>query len=219
MLLANQPMTNHYKYPRTPHLPWSPGVSEDDLRKKSIASFEGENIVITEKMDGENTTLYRDYSHARSLDSTHHPSRDWLKQWHSTIAHTIPEGWRIAGENLFARHSVAYEHLTSYFYGFSIWNDENVCLSWPETLEWFDLLGVHPVPELYRGPWDEKLIQAIDINSSKSEGYVVRKLGAFTYANFGQSVAKWVRKNHVQTDNHWMHAEIVPNQLTNNDNE
>lgn len=36
-------------------------------------------VVITEKMDGENTTLYRDGLHARSLDSRHHPSRNWVK--------------------------------------------------------------------------------------------------------------------------------------------
>jgi len=212
-------MTSYHKYPRTPHLPWSPGATDDDTRTTSLSSFEGSVVVVTEKMDGENTTLYCDHSHARSLDSRHHPSRDWLKQWHSRFAHTIPVGWRICGENLYARHSVAYEHLSSYFYGFSIWNESNRCLSWPETLEWFELLGVHPVPELYLGPWNEKVIQEIEIDPSVSEGYVVRKLESFSYTEFDQSIAKWVRTGHVQTNKHWMHAEIVPNQLVDRDNE
>lgn len=206
-------MTTHYKHPRTPHLPWSPGLTEDDVRKTSLSSFLNCEIVVTEKMDGENTTLYCDHSHARSLDSRHHASRDWLKSWHSSFARTIPVGWRICGENLYARHSIAYNALVSYFYGFSVWNEDNICLSWSETLEWFEMLGVEPVKEIYRGQWDEKLLRDLKIDTDNSEGYVVRMAGQFSYSQFNQCVAKWVRTGHVQTEKHWMHAEIVPNQL------
>ena len=68
------------KYPRTPHLPWSPGASQDDVFSLDARHFEGQTVIITEKMDGENTTLYRDYLHARSVDGRHHPSRNWVKQ-------------------------------------------------------------------------------------------------------------------------------------------
>ena len=47
------------------------------------------------------------------------------------------------------------------------------------------------------------------------EGYVVRLADRFTYAQFKQSVAKWVRPNHVQTDQHWMQSEIIPNGIQN----
>lgn len=43
-----------YKYPRTPHLPWSPGATSDDKYISSFESFRGKQIVVTEKMDGEN---------------------------------------------------------------------------------------------------------------------------------------------------------------------
>lgn len=68
--------------------------------------------------------------HARSVDSRHHISRDWLAQFHSSIAYNIPEGWRICGEYLYAKHSIFYENLPSYFLGFSIWNEKkmNACL-------------------------------------------------------------------------------------------
>ena len=164
--------------------------------------FEGQQVIVTEKMDGENTSLYCDHIHARSLDSRHHPSRDWIKQWHGTMAYTIPQDWRICGENLYAKHSVAYEQLASYFYGFSIWNQDNVCLSWPETEEWFELLGIHPVPVLYQGCWDESAIRALSVETHTMEGYVVRLADAFTYQDFTRSVAKWVRPHHVQTDQH-----------------
>ena len=64
------------KYPRTAHLPWSPGATADDIYQGKLSSFEGKYVVVTEKMDGENTTLYRDYMHARSVDSRFHPSRN-----------------------------------------------------------------------------------------------------------------------------------------------
>jgi RNA ligase len=109
-------MSQRYKYPRTPHLSFSPGVSEDDIQLNSNQIFANSDIVITEKLDGENTTFYPDYLHARSLDSRHHPSRTWVKALHASIAHNIPLGWPICGENLYARHSIAYKNLKSYFF-------------------------------------------------------------------------------------------------------
>lgn len=208
-------MSHYFKYPRTPHLPWSQSIASDDLRAMDATQFQGKQVVITEKMDGENTSIYRDKIHARSLDSRHHESRNWVKRWHAIIAHEIPTGWRICGENVFAQHSVAYENLESYFYGFSIWNDSNLCLSWEDTLEWFTLLGVSSPPVLYNGIWDPKSVRGLRVDTEKVEGYVVRLYDAFAYEDFSKSIAKWVRRNHVQTDEHWMHSEIIPNTLAN----
>jgi hypothetical protein len=205
--------SQRYKYPRTPHLPWSRGTSTDDVHVEHCAAFEGQEVVVTEKMDGENTSLYREGMHARSLDSRHHASRDWVKAWHGSVAHEIPAGWRFCGENLFARHSVAYSGLRSYFYLFSVWDAENNCLSWPETVEWAELLGCAPPKVLYAGLWNATAIKKLRVDESVSEGYVVRLAKGFAYADFSKSVAKWVRRNHVQTDQHWMYAQIVPNQL------
>lgn len=74
-----------YKYPRTPHLSFSPGVGEDDLKLNRHKIFANCQVVVTEKLDGENTTLYRNYIHARSLDSRHHPSRAWVKALQASI--------------------------------------------------------------------------------------------------------------------------------------
>ena len=62
-------MEGLYKYSRTPHLPISPGGTDDDKRLKDYSNFIGNDIVITEKMDGENSNLYPNYFHARSKDS------------------------------------------------------------------------------------------------------------------------------------------------------
>lgn len=205
------------KYPRTPHLPWSKGGTSDDAYLFDVDHFAGKEVVVTEKMDGENTTMYRDAIHARSLDSQHHPSRDWVKALHGMIATELPEHWRFCGENVYAQHSIVYQELSSYFYLFSVWNEENVALSWDETLEWANLLSLETVPVLYRGVYDsnviDELTDAIDTNTQ--EGYVIRLAERFQFEAFGRSIAKWVRKGHVQTDQHWMHAPVVPNGLKN----
>jgi hypothetical protein len=207
--------TTRVKYNRTNHLPWSLGRTEDDKVLKNLSVFQGRRVVVTEKMDGENTTLYSDGLHARSVDSKNHPSRNWLKSFHAGMQSDIPEGWRVCGENMFARHSIGYEELSSYFLGFSVWNEKNVCLSWGETEEWFHLLGVEPVRVLYQGVWDEEKIKALwnESMSEKMEGYVVRTEDAFPYGKFKENVAKFVRPTHVQTQTHWMHQEVVPNGL------
>ncbi|GAA0394269.1 hypothetical protein Acor_66270 [Acrocarpospora corrugata] len=200
-------------YPRTPHLPWSPGVHSDDIRARGLTGLAGREVVVTEKLDGENTTLYPDGLHARSLDSAHHPSRTWVKGLHGRIARSIPPGWRICGENLFARHSIAYQDLDSWFYAFSVWNGDQ-CLDWDRTANFTRKLGI-PVPRvLWRGLFDERTIQALRLDRTRQEGYVVRTVEGFTRDEFADRVAKWVRPNHVQTATHWMTAPVVENGLS-----
>lgn len=204
------------KYPRTMHLEWSENLQNDDRRLLTEKYFAGEEVVVTEKMDGENTTMTRDYMHARSLDSGYHPSRAWVKQLHGRIQREIPEGWRICGENLFALHAIPYS-LTSYFLTFNVW-DRGRCFSWDDTVAYASMLGLETVPVLWRGIWDrEKLIEiAQQIDVEKCEGYVVRVARAFDAHEFSRVVAKFVRKNHVPPDAHWMERPVIPNKLIEN---
>ena len=208
--------SQRYKYPRTPHLSFSPGIGEDDLKLDRDRLFDRCQIVVTEKLDGENTSLYTDGIHARSVDSRHHPSRAWVKALQASISNDIPQGWRICGENVYAKHSIAYENLTSYFYLFSVWNQDNYCLSWAETQEWAEILGLELPAVIYRGMWDEAKIKAIasSLDEDVCEGFVVRKIEQFHYDDFALNVAKWVRPNHVQSSEHWMYQEVVPNRLS-----
>jgi hypothetical protein len=153
-------MTQRYKYPRTLHLPWSEKRGDDDKVLNDVSMFENKSVVVTAKMDGENTTLYNDGTHARSIDSSNHPSRDWVKGLQGRIGYQIPEGMRICGENLYARHTVAYENLRDYFMVFSIWEGDK-CLSWKETVEWCELLDLQTVPVIWEGTWDEKAIREL----------------------------------------------------------
>lgn len=206
----------YVKYGRTFHLPWSPGVHDDDRVNHDLSAFEGERIIVTLKRDGENTSMYTDKIHARSLDSRGGEDRAWVKALWARIAHDLPANWRVVGENLWAKHSIAYDDLTSYFEGISIWNERNRCLGADETREYFDLLGITPVPVLYDGPWNVKAIRAVekDLDWTKDEGYVVRVAREFDYRDFRRVVAKFVRKGHVQTTKHWRAGgNFVPNKL------
>jgi hypothetical protein len=206
-------METRTKYPRTFHLPWSLGATSDDKVLKSVDHFFGKEVVVTEKMDGENTTLYRDGFHARSIDSKHHESQAYVKRLQGEIGHLIPENFRICGENLFAKHSIHYNNLTSYFMVFNIWEGDK-CLSWEETVEWAELLGLQTVPVLYNGAFDEERIKSCYTKNrelDEQEGYVVRVSESFSYGDFHKSVAKFVRKNHVQTEEHWKNQIIVKN--------
>lgn len=164
-------------------------------------------------MDGENTSMYQCKIHARSIDSKAHSSRNWVKNLWNEIRYDIPTGWRICGENLYAKHSIGYKDLKSYFYGFSIWNEENICLSWDNTVEWFELLGIVSVPVLYRGIFDEEKLRQLSVDKEKQEGYVVRFSNSFRYEDFSKSVAKFVRFNHVTTSKHWMYSKVEKNLL------
>lgn len=217
-------MSDYYKYPRTPHVHFSGGATDDDRtfsREEFLDSqiAKADEIVVSEKMDGESAGIYRDNYHARSLDSRHHPSRDWIKRLQGRIGHLIPKGWKVAGENLFAEHTVRYESLPSYFMVFSIWDENQIALDIDRTLEWCQLLELPHVPILYRGPFDlDKLKEIADgLDPETQEGFVVRDAGSFHHDNFDQHIAKYVTSNFKEkmknSDEHWMHKEVVPNKL------
>jgi len=205
--------TKYVKYQRTHHLPWSPGVHDDDRIIGDLSDLEKANeVVVTVKMGGECSSLYSDHIHARSVESDDHPTRHWVKNLWSRIRFDIPDGWRICGENLQGRHSIGYDDLPSLFLVFSVWDDMNVCLPWDETKEWAELLGLKTVPQFYRGPFDRDAIQGCFdsmFHTETTEGYVVRVAGSFGYREFRTKVAKWVRGGHVKTTKHWMRGGPV----------
>lgn len=223
--------TPYVKYGRTFHLPWSPGAHDDDKTLHDASQFYGKRVIITKKMDGENTSAYSDgHVHARSIDSKGGEDRAWVKQFLvNNVCFNLPEGWRVCGENLWAEHSIHYYDLPSYFMGFSIWNERNVCLSWDETLEYFELLNITPVPVLFDGLYEDLLAPHLKeystscsvlrdierkLNPERDEGYVIRVADAFKYSEFKSSIAKYVRAGHVQTTKHWRAGRaFVPNGL------
>jgi hypothetical protein len=180
----------------------------------SLNGLKVDDLLVTEKMDGENTTIHCSGTHARSPDSRYHPSRNWIKRFAANISPFLEENERIVGENLFARHSIAYDALPSYFLGFA-WIVDGEVQPWDLTLNRFKSLGITPVPSLYRGPFKDGLFEdlASALDTSKHEGFVVRIAGAYCEADMQTYMGKYVRNGHVQSDKHWMHADLIPNTL------
>lgn len=209
--------SRYVKHPRLYHFPWSESLTDDDRMLRDLSGMIGKEVIVTEKADGEQTTIYNDYLHARSIDGPSHASRNMVKSFAAQWQYGLSENQRVCGENVFAAHSIAYDAnnpAPHHFLGFSMW-EGMTCLSWDETMENFEILGITPVRQMWRGVFDEKAIRAL-YNPARDwntvEGYVVRLTDSFGYGEFRKSVAKYVRKDHVQTTQHWRHGQrIIPN--------
>lgn len=214
--------THLVRFPRTYHEPRSPGMNGDDRAHAGLRHFEGRTVAITVKRDGANTTIYPtgDF-HGRSPDAPPSPAQGPARAEAAAWQYDIPERWRVVAENLYRKHSIAYDDLPCYLLGFHVWADawtdpetgvtlRNVCLPWSETLEMFELLGVEPVQTIYQGPFDQRIVDALRFDAERMEGWVMRDAGAIPYGRYPALVAKHVRADH----NHLhgsRHARIVPN--------
>jgi len=207
---------NSKKYPKTWHVPWSTGTS-DDKTLDDDNDFKGLQIVQTLKMDGENTSIYRNGMHARSMESANHPSQSWVKQLAGQIGWQLDDETRICGENLYALHTVPYTDLESYFMLFSVWTLDE-CWNWQDTKKFADYLRLITVPVIYEGVYDPmKIIEAFQPYKESHEGYVIRNQESFQYKDFKHNVAKFVnpgfRQTLKQSTVHWASAPVVPNKL------
>ena len=235
--------TNYYKYPRTFHLPYSPKRGSDDKVLIDDSDFEGKQVIVMEKMDGENTSMYADYLHARSIDSTQDESHRWLERFRNAILPQLEHlnKWRICGENLFYKHTVFYQDLVSIFLPYSIWVENEVknenqsshySLSWQETKTIFDKIGISYPNIIYEGIYDKKMIlkkfekyklnfknQSKETQNRKVEGFVIRLEDSFLYKDFSKSVAKYVCDDfEITSSKHWRYEVKTLNQLKNNQN-
>lgn len=216
------------KYPRTPHVPFSPGGTKDDRRIASVEPFLNVDIVVTEKMDGSNVCVERDACYARShVSAPSHPSFDAFKALHARIRHGILPGYQVFGEWLYARHSIDYDRLPGFFLVFGVRDVQaGLWCAWNEVTDWAERLGVPTVPVLLRGHVAsasafqrlvDGLATAPSPYGSAREGVVVRLADRFPDQAFEASVAKWVRSQHVQTDDHWKTKAIVKNRVKKSD--
>lgn len=201
------------KYGRTYHLPWSPGTTSDDKISNDITSLIGSEIVITEKLDGENTGMTNDGVYARSHATfTTSPWSREVRQLHNLkVKGNLSEDEFLFGENLEGIHSIEYTNLKSYFYIFGL-RDNKIWVPWKSVEEYSYLLDIPTVPVLFKGVINtekelkelvEELVSKRSELGGEIEGIVVRNAGVFHNDDFAENVSKWVRPNHVQTDEHW----------------
>lgn len=212
------------KYGRTFHYPFSPGTTSDDRINfdywKHLESIE--KVVHTEKLDGENTCLNQYGVFARShAATTRHPWANYLKErWH--ICKNDLGDLEIFGENLYAIHSIEYQELEQHFYVFAVRNLDQ-WLNWDEVKFYAGMLDFPTVPELdfleisttNQGDFEADILNivkqksafdSVDVQSQlpcRMEGIVTRNVAAYPVAEMSKNVFKYVRKDHVKTDEHW----------------
>jgi hypothetical protein len=201
------------KYPRTYHFPFSPGTTSDDRINKDYSSLIGVPIVITEKLDGENNAIVRNGVYGRShAEFSRNPWTVKTKELHAQIGYLLLNDEYVFGENMYAEHSLIYNNLTSPFYMFGMRIGETWC-SYSDLRVFSEILEIPRVPTLFSGicKTEKELQELIEklvkepstLGCEQKEGVVVRLEREFSDREFSTSVMKWVRKGHVQTDEHW----------------
>jgi len=211
------------KYERTYHFPFSPGQTGDDKVQPDYWQHisKMERIVMTEKMDGENNCLNRYGVFARSHAApTVSPWSARLRERWAQIHNDLGE-LEIFGENLYAVHSIEYTRLEDYFFVFAARFSDR-WLGWEEVCFYANALDlpVVPVLNISEPPGSEQVFRKIVIDFSGAEsqlgsidantgvkcsreGIVLRDFNAFPAGDMSTHVLKYVRKDHVQTSEHW----------------
>jgi RNA ligase len=182
------------EYPRTYHLPDSPGAAASDPIQRDLSWLDGE-LVVTEKLDGGNLIFTRDAMHGRSPEEWDRPAK---ALWAMT-AYRIPDHWRVCGASMWVRRSIAYRDLPGVFIVFGIWDETDTLLGWDDTVDWAERLELPVVPVLYRGASlsAARSAWARRCDSATSAGFVVRSAGRIRAAEFSRELLQWVRPNHV----------------------
>ena len=215
------------KYPRTPYWPTSPSMPADALHIEHPESFLHNPVVVTEKLDGSNTLLYRGNVYGRSiLEPSEAKWYGMVKKWHAwkTLSE---EDVMIYGEDIYGVHSIVYdpvpENATFYVFGMRVGE---------EFVDWSDMeskmadLDIPVVPVLFKGQFDtlqeinDFVMDSHGPRSSsqlggETEGIVIRMAGSFDVQDFAYNVCKSVRPDHVQPHvSHWRKrwnpCEITP---------
>lgn len=145
--------------------------------------------------------------------SPKHRSFDLLKQIWAEKRHELKD-YEIYGEWLYAKHSIKYENLESYLQIFNIRKNG----IWLNSTTFFDIccdLNLTTVPFITSGKFTLNGLANIANNVIKNgeEGIVIRVCRDFTDEEFETCVAKYVRKDHVQTNEHWTNQKIEINGL------
>ncbi len=217
------------KFPSTPHLAVLPGVSirgDKVLDEKERKEFLSHELIVEEKIDGANLGISFDKSGDLTLQNRGSylikpftgqwkKLPDWLRIKSELLFDALEDRLILFGEWCYARHSVSYDKLPSWFLGFDILEKKTqIYWSVNKRNRLLEKIGVPPVPLLDTGyfsfPELEDLLTCSKLSSEPAEGIYLR------YEHDGRLVrrAKLVRPAFIQAVNaHWSKAQIQPNTL------
>ncbi|WP_034333348.1 RNA ligase family protein [Conchiformibius steedae] len=157
------------KYPRSLHAPISLGTTSDDrfMPAGYLRHFaQLPQLLITEKLDGQNNCFNRHGLFARShaAPSQHPWDKPLLARWQQ-IRHDLGD-IELFGESLYGIHSIAYSRLESFFYLFGV-RQNGRWLDWDEVKFYAALFDFPTVPEIpVRFPLSESCARFADDNQA-----------------------------------------------------
>lgn len=228
-------LRDFHKYPSSRHLPFSHVGDKDDTAHRQVDCFIDTPLVITEKVDGSNAMLVKDAEEpvrSRRGRKATHDSFDQLHKiyWERGVYEELPSWLQVFGEWAYAKHSIHYgcdgccdernqgEPLPDHFLVFGVFDTRyNMWLSWDETEMWAEKLGFQTTPHIKETQYNNQNELYSDLTTiagcmtPEKEGFVVRSRYPFHYGQFPQRLGKYVREDHVTTDEHWSHQQITEN--------
>ena len=200
------------KYPKTPYWPYSPGAPRDG-ELADPTRFVGRPVVVTEKLDGGNTLLYRGRVYARSVSA---PSTGkWMAMVKKHHAWKVMEpDVLLYGEDVYGVHSIEYDPVpeNETFYAFALRMGDGRFTSFRAMVSYARDRAIPVVPILFEGTF-ETVADLRDFVSrahrepaalgGAREGVVIRAAHRFPADEFRSNVCKSVRAGHVQSEEHW----------------
>ncbi|UZR96510.1 RNA ligase family protein [Chondrinema litorale] len=143
-------MNESRKYCRSLHAQISLGTTSDDrfMPDGYVKAFaQKKELVLTEKLDGQNNCFSKNGVFARShATPTQHPWDKPMRERWNLIKNDL-NNLEIFGENMYGVHSIAYKNLESYFYVFAV-REGDRWLSWEEVKFYAAMLDFPTVPEI-----------------------------------------------------------------------
>ena len=202
------------KYPSTPHWPWSEKVHRDDSYHINPEFFVGKEIVITEKLDGGNTCLWNGQVYARSTTSPAIAGWFAMVKKHHVWKTSQVKNLFFYGEDLYGVHSIEYDPIkeNNTYHLFAVRHTSGKFLSWDALVALAASYNLPVAPVSFRGTFNsiddvtDWFVTNRPTPSSlgpEREGFVMRLAESFPADQFSTNVCKYVRANHVQTDEHW----------------
>lgn len=210
---------------------------EPELSVVVTIKMDGSNAMITrppELMDDPSRHRPAHGVAARNGKHAKHESFDLLKKRNrQQYGFKIPPYIQICGEWLYARHSIHYANpesctdqecddhgppVSDFFQVFGVYDNRfDIWLSWPEVEAWAEKIGAETVPVVEKRTFEypdqvyEIYPEAQRLINDGHEGLVIRSKFPFHYDQFEDRLGKYVREDHVTTDEHWSRQEVVEN--------
>jgi ATP-dependent RNA circularization protein (DNA/RNA ligase family) len=218
-----------FKFPSTPHLATLECVEVRDdkvLSEDELYRFLQNELVVEEKVDG--TNLGISFNTEGSVQLQNRGSylqlpgvgqwkklEQWLNPKMDILFNILSDRYILFGEWCYAQHSVFYNHLPDWFFGFDLYDKrEEKFLSVEQRDKLFDKMGINKVPQLGNGHYSfseiQQLLDQSKISDEPAEGLYIRvDKGSWLLKR-----AKLVRSSFIQSvEEHWSRSAIIPNQL------